>query len=55
MSTAANWQALAPLLLASGWAVLVLMAEAFSASRRYLGIAWLSVLGLAAVAAAAAP
>jgi NADH-quinone oxidoreductase subunit N len=53
VSATATWQALAPLLLASGWAILVLLAEMFSASRRYLGIAWLTVLGLAAVAAAA--
>jgi NADH-quinone oxidoreductase subunit N len=37
------------LLLASGWAVLVLVAEMFSV-RRYAGVAWLCVVGLAAVA-----
>jgi NADH-quinone oxidoreductase subunit N len=41
-----------PLLLASVWAVLVLVAEMFSA-RRYVGVAWLCVVGLAAVAISA--
>lgn len=54
MSAAAGWQVLAPLLVASGWAVLVLLAEMFSASRRYVGVAWLTVIGLALVAWAAA-
>jgi NADH-quinone oxidoreductase subunit N len=40
-------------LLASGWALLVLVAEMFSSSRRYVGVAWLSVVGLAAVTFAA--
>jgi NADH-quinone oxidoreductase subunit N len=50
MSTATNWQLVTPLLLAGFWAVLVLGAEMFSASRRYVGLAWLTVVGLALVA-----
>src|SRR6185503_21187120 len=52
VSAVSGWQVLAPLLLASAWAVLVLVAEMFSA-RRYTGVAWLCVVGLAAVAIAA--
>ncbi|HYC00056.1 MAG TPA: NADH-quinone oxidoreductase subunit N [Candidatus Limnocylindrales bacterium] len=40
-----------PLLVACGWATLVLLVEAFSSSRRFVGVAWLTAIGLAVVAA----
>jgi NADH-quinone oxidoreductase subunit N len=46
-----GYHLLVPLLVASAWALLVLVAEMFSTGRRYVGIGWLSLLGLAAVAA----
>lgn len=39
-----------PLLVGSAWAMLVLVVEMFSSSRRFTGVAWLSILGLLAVA-----
>lgn len=45
-----TFQTVAPLLLASGWAILVLIAEMFAANRRHVGIGWLCVVGLGAVA-----
>ena len=45
-----SYQALIPLVVASVWAVLVLIAEMFSAQRRYLAVGWLSIVGLALVA-----
>ncbi|HEY2775818.1 MAG TPA: NADH-quinone oxidoreductase subunit N [Candidatus Binatia bacterium] len=42
-----------PLLVGSVWAMLVLVAEMFSSSRRFAGVAWLSVIGLVGVAALA--
>jgi len=49
-----GYQLLAPLLVASGWALLVLIAEMFSVGRRFAGVAWLTALGLAAVGFCAA-
>ncbi|HYC55787.1 MAG TPA: NADH-quinone oxidoreductase subunit N [Candidatus Binatia bacterium] len=40
-----------PLLVACAWATMVLLIEAFSSSRRFVGVAWLTVVGLAVVAA----
>jgi len=45
-----GFPALLPIVVASGWAILVLVAEMFSASRRYRGVGWLSIVGLAHVA-----
>jgi NADH-quinone oxidoreductase subunit N len=45
-----GFSALMPVVLASGWAILVLVAEMFSSSRRYRGVGWLSIVGLAHVA-----
>jgi NADH-quinone oxidoreductase subunit N len=39
-----------PLLVGSAWAMLVLVVEMFSTNRRFTGVAWLSILGLVAVA-----
>ncbi len=44
---------LLPLVVGCVWAMLVLVVEMFTTSRRFVGVAWLSVLGLAAVAALA--
>ncbi len=41
---------IAPTLAATAWALLVLVVEMFSARRRSLAVAWLSVIGLAEVA-----
>lgn len=49
----AGLPALMPIMLASGWAIVVLVAEMFSSSRRYRGVGWLSIVGLAHVAVAA--
>lgn len=46
------WQAATPVLLASGWAIAVLIAEMFSAAGRYRAVAWLTIVGLLAIAAA---
>ena len=48
-----GFPALMPVLLASAWAILVLVAEMFSASRRYRVVSWLSIVGLVHVAIAA--
>jgi len=48
-----SWQSVLPLLLASGWAIVVLIAEMFSPAGRYRGVAWLTVVGLAVTAVAA--
>lgn len=50
---AANYLLLAPLLAASCWAILVLVAEMFVVGRRYLAIGWLTIVGLAVTAYAA--
>src|SRR5437773_9564562 len=42
-----------PLLAGSVWAMLVLVVEMFSTSKRFTGVAWLSVLGLVGIAALA--
>lgn len=42
-----------PLLAGSVWAMFVLVVEMFSSNRRFTGVAWLSILGLAGVAALA--
>ncbi len=46
----ANIEVLYPLMFACAWGLLVLTVEMFSLSRRFVGIGWLSALGLAAVA-----
>lgn len=38
-----------PLLVGSAWALLVLVVEMFSTDRRFHGVAWLTILGLAVV------
>jgi len=45
-----GFPALMPIIVASAWAILVLVAEMFSSSRRYRGVGWLSIVGLAHVA-----
>jgi NADH-quinone oxidoreductase subunit N len=47
---AADWLLLAPLLTASVWAIVVLLAEMFVVGRRYVTIGWLSVVGLGVTA-----
>jgi NADH-quinone oxidoreductase subunit N len=47
-----GFPALMPVLLASAWAIVVLLAEMFSTSRRYRVVGWLSVVGLTHVAVA---
>jgi NADH-quinone oxidoreductase subunit N len=42
--------ALMPVVLASVWAIVVLIAEMFSSSRRYRGVGWLSIVGVTHVA-----
>jgi NADH-quinone oxidoreductase subunit N len=42
-----------PLLAGSIWAMLVLVVEMFSTNRRFTGVAWLSAIGLAGIAALA--
>ena len=42
-----------PLLAGSAWAMLVIVVEMFSSNRRFTGVAWMSMLGLAGVAALA--
>ena len=42
-----------PLLAGSVWTMLVLVVEMFSTSRRFTGVAWLSVIGLVGIAALA--
>lgn len=49
------YQTLTPLLLAGGWAIVVLIAEMFAADRRHVGIGWLCIVGLATVAWSARP
>ena len=39
-----------PLLAGCAWALLVLVVEMFSTSRRFTGVAWLSILGLVGIA-----
>jgi NADH-quinone oxidoreductase subunit N len=39
-----------PLIVGSVWAMLVLVVEMFSSSRRFTGVAWLSILGLVGIA-----
>ena len=56
MPQAMNWSSLLPilpLLAGSVWAMVVLVVEMFSSSRRFTGVAWLSVVGLAGIAALA--
>ncbi len=48
-------QNVAPLLLATGWALFVLIAEMFSVDRRHVGIGWLTIVGLGTVAWIAEP
>jgi len=43
----AGFAAAMPVVAASGWATLVLVAEMFATSRRYRGAAWLAMVGLA--------
>jgi NADH-quinone oxidoreductase subunit N len=45
-----GFPALMPLVVASAWAILVLIAEMFSSSRRYRVVGWLSIVGLVHVA-----
>ena len=45
-----GFSALLPIVVASCWAILVLLAEMFTTARRYRGVGWLSVVGLAHVA-----
>ncbi len=47
----AGLSALAPLAFACVWAMVVLASEMFSADRRFVGIGWLSLVGLAVLAA----
>lgn len=42
-----------PLLVGCAWALVVLVVEMFSTSRRFTGVAWLSILGLVGIAALA--
>jgi len=42
-----------PLLAGCAWALLVLVVEMFSTSKRFTGIAWMSILGLVGIAALA--
>jgi NADH-quinone oxidoreductase subunit N len=48
-----GFPALMPIVVASVWAIVVLLAEMFSVSRRYRVVSWLSIVGLAHVAVAA--
>jgi NADH-quinone oxidoreductase subunit N len=50
----AGFPVLMPVVAAAAWAILVLVAEMFSAPRRYRGVGWLSIVGLAHVAFATA-
>ena len=50
----AGFSVLMPIVAASAWAILVLVAEMFSAPRRYRGVGWLSIVGLTHVAFATA-
>ncbi len=43
----ASFAAAMPVIAASAWAILVLVAEMFTASRRYRDVAWLALIGLA--------
>ena len=43
----ARFAAAMPVIAASSWATLVLIAEMFATSRRYRGVAWLAMVGLA--------
>ena len=52
MSTSALLTIL-PLLVGSVWTLLVLIVEMFTTSRRFTGVAWMSILGLVGIAALA--
>jgi NADH-quinone oxidoreductase subunit N len=47
-----TWTVLVPLLAASLWGLVVLVAEMFATNRRFTGIAWLTIIALADIAIA---